>query len=359
MIWKRYFYKEIFKTFAFLLFGIFAIYIAIDVMTHLKDIRAGKTSFLVWLTYYLCTFSRRLDVLVPFTVLIGTIRILLSFQARNELVALLVSGVPLKSLLKPFVVAACAMTLLLLINFEVFLPRAQPMALLIQENDFGKKAAAVNETGVREVLLKDSSRMFYSNYNPKTAVFSDVFWVVSVDELYHMQTLSSAESPPFGYNVDHIARTSSGKMVKQNSYQKHPMTTMCFDEDSLKQSIQLPRDQSITTLVSQMLLYGKSSADRAVDIRSFLIYKLTLPFLCLLAALAPVSYCLSFRRGIPHFMIYLLSLASLFFFFLILQVAFVLAKSHVVSPIVSLGIPWLVASLFVGQNYMRVLHGKT
>lgn len=359
MIWKRYFYKEIIKTFCFLLFGFFALYITIDIMAHLKDLRAGKTSFSVWVMYYLCTFSRRLDVLLPFAVLIGTIRIMLALQARNELVALLVSGVPMKTLLKPFIVSACAASLILYANFELFLPRAQPKALAIQENDFGKKQLVQDDSQVREVILKDGTRMFYSDYNTKLRQFTDVFWIITIDKVYHMKTLTCLKDAPRGFYVDLITRDATGKMLLEQSFLEVVFKNMEFTQESLEQSIQPPRDQSITTLISQSMLYGRSMSDRAIDIRSFLIYKLTFPLLCLLATLAPACYCLSFRRDVPHFMIYLLSLGALFCFFLLLQVALVLAKSHIVSPMVALGLPWLVAILFVGKNFMRVLHGKS
>ncbi len=358
MIWKRYFYKEIIKTYCLFLFGFFALYVAIDVMTHLKDLRAGNTSLSVWVTYYLCTFSRRLDVLVPFTVLLGTIRILLSLQMRNELVALLVSGLPMRVLFRPFIVAACAASLLLYVNFQYLLPKAQPKALAIQENDFGKTKAAAEEPAIREVLLKDASRMFYSDYNPIVRQFSDVFWIVSMDRVYHMQTLNCMEEHPVGRNVDLIVRDDTGKMVKQSSTTIETFTTMQFDEESLQNSVQLPKDQSISTLISQTELYGKSMSDRAIDVRSFLIYKLTFPLICLLAAIAPAFYCLSFRRDMPQFMIYLVSLGALFCFFLLLQVAFVLAKSHVVSPLMALGLPWLIVGVIVTRNYMRTIYAN-
>lgn len=364
MIWKRYFYKEIIKTFCFLLFGFFTLYVAIDVMAHLKDIRAGKTSLGVWALYYLCTFSRRLDVLVPFTVLIGTIRILLTLQSRNELVALLVSGVPMRVLFRPFIVSALAASLLLYANFEFFLPKAQPKALAIQENDFGRESKLrglelEEPSQVREVLLKDASRMFYRNYDPLLRQFSDVFWIVTMDKVYHMKTLSCISDPPLGTNVDLIVRAANGKMVKESTSLDHTFQNMQFDEESLRDSVQSPRDQSVTTLISQAELYGKSMSDRAIDVRCFLIYKLTFPLICLLAALAPAAYCLSFRRDMPQFMIYLLSLGALFCFFLLLQVAFVLAKSHVVSPLVALGLPWLLAAAAVGKNSKRIVYGNT
>ncbi len=353
MIWKRYFYKEIIRTYCFFLFGFFALYVAIDLMTHLKDLRAGKTSFSVWVSYYLCTFSRRLDVLLPFTVLLGTIRILLNLQARNELVALLVSGLSLKTLFRPFIVAACCASALLYVNFQFFLPLAQPKALAIQENDFGKTKILDKESSIREVLLKDATRMYYRDYNPILHQFSDVFWIVSLDKVYHMKTLNCLDGPPVGRHVDLIVREPSGKMVKESSVFQHTFTNMQFDEESLENSVQVPKDQSIFTLISQARLYGKSQSDRAIDVRSFLVYKLTFPLICLLAALAPASYCLSFRRDMPQFMIYLLSIGGLFCFFLLLQVAFVLAKSHVVSPLVALGLPWVIAFLAIS-----VIHKK-
>lgn len=358
MIWKRYFYKEIFKTFFFLLFGFYALYIAIDVMTHLKDIKAGKTSFSVWVTYYLATFSRRLDVLVPFAVLIGSIRIYNGLQARNELVALLVSGVPMRRLLQPFFIAALSFSLLLYLNFEYFLPRAQPKALAIQENDFGKKLEKEDESNIREVLLKDASRLFYTTYDPTLKQFSDVFWIVNIDKVYHMKQLTCFTNTPIGTQVDYIVRSSDGNMVVDSTYSELVFPNMEFDEESLLNSIQLPRDQSISTLFAQAKLYGTSTSDRAIDVRSYLFYKLLFPLIAILAAFAPVRYTLSFRRDMPHFMVYLLSLGALFCFFLLLQVALVLAKSHVVSPASAIVLPWLAAMLFVSKNVLSVLNGK-
>lgn len=355
MIWERYFYKEICKTFTFLLFGFFALYVAIDMMTHLKDIRAGSTSLLVWINYYICTFSRRLDVLIPFTVLIGTIRLLLQFHARNELVALLVCGLPMKTLLRPFLVAASCMALLLYANFQFFLPATQPKALSIQENDFSKSMRGKRMQPVREVLLKDASRMFYKSYNSTTKEFLDVFWVASLDKVYHMKMLRSDNDRLIGVGVDLIVRDASGKMKKEGYYAEYPFKNMQFDDESLRQSIQLPRDQSITTLISQLSLYGQSISERAVDVRSFLIFKLTFPLLCLLAVVVPLPYCLSYRRDLAPFMIYLLSLGALFCFFLLLQVALVLAKSHTISPLLALGVPWLLAGLIAARNYLKVV----
>ncbi len=343
MIWERYFYKELLKTFAFLLFGFFAIYIAVDLMTHLKDLREHKTGLFVWITYYLCIFSRRLDVLIPFTVLIGSIRIFTSLQQKNELVALLVSGIPMQRLLRPFVLSAGIMSLLLLANFQFFLPLAQPKALQIQENSFGKKLAPDEAVPIREIFLTDGTRVYFTSFDEKLDEFYDLFWVVSLDKVYHMKSLNCSTTIPKGRGVDKIVRNSAGKMVPAGYYETLALEDMKFDQKALHLSTQLPKDQSISTLISETLLYSHSTSDRAVDIRSLLIYKCTFPLICLFALFMPAPYCLSFRRDMPHFMIYLLSLGLLFCFFLLLQVAYTLAKSQVLSPTIALGIPWIFA----------------
>jgi len=357
MIWKRYFYKEIIRTFCFLLFGFYALYIVLDLMTHIKDLRTQSTSFSTWAIYYLCTFSRRLDVLIPFSVLIGTIRILIALQTRNELVALLASGVPLRTLFGPFIKASLVASAILYANFEWALPIAQPRAIFIQENDFGKRHFEDVTVPIHEVLLKDASRMIYRSYNPIVHQFQDVFWIASLDKVYHMKTLTCETERPTGKMVDLMARNSQGELEKVASYPELKLAQMQFDEESLKNSIMSPRDVSISMLYSQMKLYRQSMSERASDVRANFIYKVTFPLLCLLATIAPASYCLAFRRHIPHFMIYLVAIGGLFCFFLLVQVALVLAKSQVVSPFVAFGVPWIGAFLGFRKDYLKVMNG--
>jgi lipopolysaccharide export LptBFGC system permease protein LptF len=148
-------------------------------------------------------------------------------------------------------------------------------------------------------------------------------------------------------------------MVRQGYSEELALSQMPFDYNTMSSSIQLPIDQSIATLIMQTILYSNSTSDRAFDVRCLLIYKLTFPLISLFALFMPAPYCLSFRRDMPHFMIYLLSLGLLFCFLLLLQVAFILAKSHVVSPSVALGLPWIIAMGLACRNFWRITHGTT
>jgi lipopolysaccharide export system permease protein len=200
--------------------------------------------------------------------------------------------------------------------------------------------------------------MIYRTYNPVIRQFEDVFWIASIDKIYHMKTLTCEAASPTGKMVDIMVRDASGNLERTASIPTLVLKEMQFDEESLINSITPPRDQSLSMLYSQMRLYGKSMSERAVDIRSNFFYKLAFPLMCLIAVIAPASSCLAFRRSIPQFMIYLLALSGLFCFFLLLQVAFVLAKSQIVEPAVAIVVPWALIFCIFGRNYMRVLGGK-
>ncbi len=353
-IWKRYFYKEIISTFAFLLFFFYALYISLDLMAHIKDLRSGHTSFFTWVVYYFYTFFRRLDILLPFTVLIGSIRLLVSFQTKNELVALLASGIPLRTLLRPFLIVALALTSFLYANFEWILPVAVPQAIYIQENSFGKRTILEEETPLREVMLKDGSKMIYRSYNPRLKQFQDVFWIASLDTIYHMKVLACTEKMPAAKLVDIITRDPSGALQKSGSYAELSLEQMQFDEESLKSSITPPRDQSLSQLLSQMILYTSSTSDRANDIRNNLYYKISFPLVCLLAFLAIAPHCIRFSRNRPVFMIYLLGIGSLFCFFLLLQVAYVFGKNQIIAPWIAMLLPWMTSFYICGIRYAKI-----
>jgi lipopolysaccharide export system permease protein len=352
-IWERYFYTEICKTFFFLLFCLFALYVTLDLMAHIKDLRDGQTSIFTWIVYYLCTFSRRLDVLLPFVVLIGSIRILLSFQAQNVLVALLTSGLSLKTVLKPFINASLIAACILFVNYEWVLPIAQPHAVFIQENDFGKKTLTEEDRSVREVRLKDASKMIYQSYDAENQKFEDVFWVASLDKIYHIKTLDCSGQTPEGHMVDLISRDRSGFLQKSASFSEIKLNDMHFDEDYLKNSVILPRDQSISRLFRQMKLFMSQDSDKSADIKTNFFYKLTCPLMSLLAFIAVSPFCVRFTRSIPHFMLYLLAISGLFCFLLLLQVVFVLAKSQFAPAWFAFALPWAAAFYGFSRNYQR------
>lgn len=353
-IWKRYFFKEYFITVFSFLLGIYALYVLVDVMAHLKSVANKHTTFQTWVEFYLATFSKRLDVLLSFSCLIGAIRTLTQLQSRGELVALLASGISKKTLLTPFLIVSMCCSLLLYANYQWALPSAIPKIESIVETRFGKDELEKEKTTLNEVMLSDGSKIIYSSYHPEKKLFSNVFWVRSVDSIFHIKTLSLEGKTPVGKWVDHIVRSSTGTLENILSQESYEFTEMLFTLESLKNSMIPANEQSLIQLFRESILYHNSSSPKAAEITTMLFYKLTLPLMCILAFIAPAPFCLRFSRSMPILMIYLIAIASLFCYGLVLQSFFVLGKNQVIAPILAIGLPWAAVGYFFGKKYVEI-----
>jgi lipopolysaccharide export system permease protein len=348
-VWQKYIYKEILISYLFILSISYALYILFDLMIHLKQLHSLSTWHKL-VEYYLCMLSKRLHILVSFTILIGSIRTLLKFQFRNELVALLASGISLKKLLQPFIVVSLLAAFCLYANYEFTLPYSLRYITLFEEQEFGKKAPLEAESPLAEIILKDSSKIIYRAYDTALSQFCDVFWVISADKIYYAKTLSCAHEIPKGTAVFEIARNSQGNLEKTHSYKEFVFENMPFQTDILSNSLTATKFQPLSQLTAQCLHLGESYC-RAQEVRSAFFFKLCFPLMCLLVFFAPAPYCLRFRKTIPFLMIYLLSIAAFFCFLLLLQASLTLSQNHTIPAWLVIGTPWCVAFYFSLKKY--------
>src|SRR5262245_5420866 len=86
-IWGRYFVKETLKVLILFIVCFYGLYVLIDFSSHATSYHHHHIRFrLSELTsYYLSDFVKRLDVLLPFALLISTIKTLCSLNVHNEL----------------------------------------------------------------------------------------------------------------------------------------------------------------------------------------------------------------------------------------------------------------------------------
>jgi lipopolysaccharide export system permease protein len=354
-IWQRYFYKQFIYTILFILFCIYGLYILVDIMAHLKAVTDSKSSFVAWIEYYLATFSKRLDILLPFSLLIASIRTLLTFQLRGELVAMLASGISKQELLKPFLIVAASCSLLLYANYEWVFPAAVSKIAIIQETRFGKDDLEERIEAPKEVMLNDGTKLIYGVYKRKTKEFENVFWICSADNIYHMKTLSVLpDSPPKGLYVDHIERSKEGLLEVIASHETEEFPSMHFDKAALKYSVIPPSEQSLFELLYQSWLYLGSSSSKAAEIKSYFFFRLSIPLLCILTFVATAPFCMRFSRHMPILMIYLVAVAALFCTSLLFQAALSLGKNQLIPSYLTQTIPWAFLGYFFGKRYVTL-----
>src|SRR5690348_8415177 len=86
-IWQRYLFREILKVFFLFLGCFFFLYSILDYSLHMQDFLVDKQIHLGHLfIYYFYQFIKRADLLIPLALLIATLKVLFSFNARGELV---------------------------------------------------------------------------------------------------------------------------------------------------------------------------------------------------------------------------------------------------------------------------------
>jgi len=351
-MWQRYFYKQYIGSILFVLFSFYALYIIVDAMSHLDQVIAYP-SLSTWTSYYLANFFKRLDILLPFALLVATIRTLYSFNIRGELVALLTCGISKQKLFTPLLVTACFFSGFLFINYEWILPGAVATVDHFETTKWHKSRSDSAATP-KEIMLKDGSKLVFSEYNREKNQFSDLFWILSSNKLYYIKRLDLSHPIPVGYFVEYIARSPNGMLEKIASYESFEFKKLAFDPTLLKEALLPPSASPLSKLVKQFSLYFNSSSTKSAEIKANLFHKGFFPLLCLLAAIAPAPFCFSCRRSIPILLIYLLALAALFLLNLILHTAFVMAKFQALSAYTAILIPWLCITTFMVKNYRKL-----
>ncbi len=349
MIWKRYFIKELAKVFFLFIGGFYFLYVLIDYSMHSRAFHQEGVRLIDIGLYYVFQFTKRGDILLPIALLISTVKVLTTLNDRNEIVALLTAGTPLKTLMRPFLLVGALLALLLYLNFQ-FLQPLSVSALEAFEESFFKKRS--HEEPIGALPLTDGSLLIYDSFDPTENAFHDVYWYKDSDLIYRMETLYPFETIPFAKQVEVIKREE--EVLKRTGWQERlSFPEISFDAKSLFIALHPPRQQSLTQLFSNMRWKG-SLNDREAEMTAVFFYKLTMPLTCLLVVCAPAPYCLRFGRHIPIFMLYALSLCGVITFFIFVNACVILGESQVLSPFWAFTLPLALFFGLFGWRYAKL-----
>lgn len=331
--WKRYLSSSLLKTFFGILFGFYALYVMVDYSNRAGAFHSHKISvtWLQWSQYYLFEFLHRADVLVPFALLVATMKTLLSLNVRNELVALQCGGVSTRRLLQPFAITGIICTLLLYVNQEFLIPRSLAYVKVLNEAKRNKPVKK-QEFVAQSLPLKDGSFLIYQNYEPAEERFFDVFWVRSIDEIVKMKYLYPHSHPPQGVYVEFLHRNSSGNITLLESAEKASLNNLVFNKDKLQEAALIPELQPMSSLWKRLPKPNATVSPREAQLATAFYQKATLPWLCLIAVLLPAPFCIRFNRNLSLFLLYCAGIFSFISFYLFMDALTVLARRQLADP---------------------------
>lgn len=351
-IWERYFLKEVLKVFLLFLFCFYGLYVLIDYAHHSR-IFQHQQNYSPWKAfffYYFYEFINRSEVLVPFAILLGTIRTLCRLNENNELIALRASGVKILALLRPFFLLGFFFTVLMYLNTQYLLPIASRELKSLDENHH-KPKKQVHAFNVESVILDDNTTLLYQSHDPLNHLFFDTYWIRSLDEIYKIKYLHLYSSPPQGYFVEQIQRNAQGELVANVSEAFRIFPELKFNAKKLQEALIQPEDLSLSALWEQ--LPKEVTSEKEARLVSTFHRKLAMPWLCLLAVIAPAPFCMRFSRQFPVFLVYASSLFGLIAIYIVIDAAHVLGRRQLMNPLYALWTPIVLFALIFGWRYIR------
>lgn len=332
-IWEKYFYKELLKTTCLFLLIFYCLYALIDYSSHLSGTHYhhSKLSFYELLIHYGWEFSSRAEILLPFGLLIATVKTLTQLNSRRELVALLAGGYSLYRLLIPYLFVALFGVMLLYANNEWLVPKSVSQLNYLSEKHAHQKRKINQQLKANHLKLQDGSLLIYGVFNPASNKFHDVYWISS-QEIWHINELNPFASPPTGTGIDCFDRKNAC-LTYQTSHQEKEIASMKFNNQHLHATLRTPDQLSFSELFIETSTGDEESQSEKGARRLTALYrKLTLPWLAFLAVIGPAPFCLRFSRNSYVFFIFAGAIFGLVTIYLILNAATVLSERQIINP---------------------------
>jgi lipopolysaccharide export system permease protein len=339
-IWEKYLIREFIKVFVLFILSFYLLYIIIDYSTKAKSfINQGFQLNDIGL-YYLCHFSKRASILIPFGLLIATVKTLIQLNKNHELVALYIMGIPKKRLLYPFLLIACACSSLLYFNEESFLPKTLFTLDRLKGKNFESPLWHPQEPTLNSLRLKDGTSLLYQMYFPTKQYFFDVMWITDSQNIYRIKKLYPYKNPPEGHFVDLISKEGGSFFKLKESWESKTFSHIDIDYKLMELMAFPVMYLPISELHSHYLLQKEFRLEaRAASTLTWFLTKALTPLNCLFVIMGVAPMCMNFGRKTPVFLIYCLGLFSLISFYTILDAAIVLGEHLVIPPLLAIGTP--------------------
>jgi lipopolysaccharide export system permease protein len=352
-IWERYFLREMGKCFLLFLLSFYALYVLIDYSNHSHSFQHYRFSFFELMRYYGHEFVVRMNVLVPFALLISCVKTLCSLNMHHELIALMASGIRLKRLLFPFIAFSLFFTGLIYLNGEIFQPNAMKYHEQLDHQRARVKKTKYHYPHIQQLMLKDGSSLIFQRYDPLAHEFFDLYWVRSIDDIYRIRDLKLQDAGAVGLGVEHLQRDPEGALKLTERFDQKQLPDLLFDQHALSESAATPEVLSLSQMHKKLADFEAILSEKDARLVTAYYYKLAIPWLCLLAVLAPAPFCISYTRTLPIFFIYALSLFGLVGFYLIMNAAVVLGERQVIDPALAIWCPFCLFFTFFALRFYR------
>lgn len=304
----RLFWREILQLFFLLVICFFGLFVLIDYSSRAHGM---PLKGMQWLFYYGALFIHRMDLLVPFGLLIAVVRTVCQANERYQITAMMASGISLQRLLSPCLCIGLLFTGLLYGVDVKFWAKSSQGVRQAEDKRLQNKLKREGTQRVHSLVLKDGSLILYRAYLSSEERMLDVYWVQSINALYRMESMHIGEKAVEGTEVSYWERNPEGQFIETQMRSHWIFPEMQLDEALLNQVRVAPIDRSLVDLWRDLPAIDAVKTQESNRIESAWYRRLSMPWLCFLACVGPLPWCVRFRRHMPLMLLYSLFLAAL------------------------------------------------
>ena len=288
LIWERYFLRQFCGLLFLFLFCFYGLYVLIDYASQ-SSIQSHHHVQIPWMDiirYYFFVFASRAEILLPLALLIAFVKTVCTLNSNQELVALMAGGFKLKSLMRPFLFVGFLCLLLMYANEQFVLPTALKKLRRIENAIKHQKHRHSPALAVHHLILEDASLFLFQEYDVDKECFFDAYWIQSIDSIYRIKSLSPLSAVPKAFFVDHLLRQPNGELAHEASYKELDFPAMKFNPEILQSTIIEADSLPLSTLAVEATQVSRDRNEKDSKILTAFYWKLTMPWLCLIAILA-------------------------------------------------------------------------
>ncbi len=162
----KYILKNFLGTFVFLLGAFSVIAIVIDFTEKINDFVDRKVPFVKILAYFRDFIPYILALLFPIFIFVAVIFFTSKMANRSELIAILSSGMSFKRMLRPYVIGAGIISMVLLFANHYIIPQANKSRLKFEEQFLWEKHFSAEDNF--HVRISPNEYIYMQSYNPES-----------------------------------------------------------------------------------------------------------------------------------------------------------------------------------------------
>jgi lipopolysaccharide export system permease protein len=256
------------------------------------------------------------------------IKVLSTMNLHRELVAFQMGGLSNSQIVRPFIILGAIFSIMILLSYEYIIPNSLNYIDTFKEKKFNISAEK-KPFHINHILLSDGSKLIYKSHKPEQQFF-DVYWIISLDDIWHIKQLDKSINPPKGHYVDHFLRNEKNELIKKNSYKDYSFPQLNKKNTVKKQALPSCENSAISSLFKRKNIF--STQKEKAEILTYFYYKIIISFTPLLVVISLAPFCMHFSRKISFFLISLISLFLFIFYYSFMNGMIILSENQVIFP---------------------------